>query len=185
MKRFFSFFLFSTLLLLLAGCSTPEVKQSLVTYSSKNIVGFDNKTILIDYQFLPAMYRIGSYAAMNNVKVVVTSSFRTPNQKLTGTIVPPAKNSNHLAGHAIDMNVEYNGVLYESDSLKKANLKNLPPNVRNFISAVRHDKGLQWGGDFLTEDPVHIDDGLNDDMVAWQQRVDACQYGIVGIDSKQ
>ena len=176
MKKFSSFFLFSIFLLFLAGCVPEEVKQGLVTFSSKNIVGYEGKPVVIDSQFLPAMYKIDSYAEENNVKIVVTSSFRTPDQKLTGTIVAPAKRSNHLAGHAIDMNVEYKGVLYESYSLKKAKLGKLPSNVRNFINDIRKDKSLLWGGDFSNEDPVHIDDGLNEKAPAvWQERVEACQ----------
>ena len=36
----------------------------------------------------------------------VTNAFRKENQKLGGTIVTPASKSNHLVGHAIDMNLE-------------------------------------------------------------------------------
>jgi len=174
MKRF-SFPVLSLAFLLLLSCVTQKPEKALVIYKSDNIVGNENKTVLVDSLFLPAMYRIDSYAQINNVRIVVTSSFRTPDQKLTMTIVPPAKMSNHLAGHAIDMNIEYNGVLYESGSLKKSNLNKLPPNVRNFINDIRKDKGLRWGGDFSNEDPVHIDDGLNENSLNWKERFDACQ----------
>ena len=36
----------------------------------------------------------------------VTNAFRKENQILDETIVPPASRSNHLVGHAIDMNLE-------------------------------------------------------------------------------
>ncbi|MEI6056451.1 MAG: M15 family metallopeptidase [Lentisphaerota bacterium] len=166
-------------LFLLTSCVPEKPKDILVSYKSANIIGYENKPIVIDSEFLPSMYRIDSYARENGVIVYVTSSFRTPDQILTGTIVHSSKRSNHLAGHAIDMNVFYNGDLYDSNLLRKSNLKNRPCNVRNFINDIRKDKTLRWGGDFKDQDPVHIDDNLNSDPNAWQARFDACQYGIV------
>ncbi|HBM17387.1 MAG TPA: hypothetical protein DD381_13755 [Lentisphaeria bacterium] len=162
---------------LLFSCVSEKTKDILVSYKSSNIEGYENKPVIIDSEFLSAMYRIDHYAKINGVKIIVTSSFRTPDQTLEETIVPPSKRSNHLAGHAIDMNVEFNAILYDSKVLKKSNLNRLPPNVRNFINDIRNDKGLRWGGDFSNEDPVHIDDNLNSNPIAWQERFDACQYG--------
>ena len=36
----------------------------------------------------------------------VTHAFRKEGQDIGGTIVPPASKSNHLVGHAIDMNLD-------------------------------------------------------------------------------
>ena len=36
----------------------------------------------------------------------VTHAFRKDGQDIGGTIVPPASKSNHLVGHAIDMNLD-------------------------------------------------------------------------------
>lgn len=176
-KRSISLLLVSLLILSLVSCVPGKPKDILVSYKSPNIIGYENKPVIIDSEFLPSMYRIDSYARKNGVIIYVTSSFRTPGQILTGTIVTPAKISNHLAGHAIDMNIYFNGILYDSKDLKAVNLNNLPYNVRNFINDIKHDKTLRWGGDFKNEDPVHIDDGLNNDPMAWQMRFNACQYG--------
>ena len=37
---------------------------------------------------------------------MVTHAFRTKDQNLDGTVVTPASKSNHLVGHAIDMNLD-------------------------------------------------------------------------------
>lgn len=177
-KKNYLLFFFPLFLFLLVSCVPEKPKDILVSYKSANIVGYENKPVIVDSQFLPSMYRIDSYAKENGVIVYVTSSFRTPDQVLTGTIVSPSKRSNHFSGHAIDMNVFYNGNLYDSNLLRKSNLKNLPYNVRNFINDIRQDKSLRWGGDFKDEDPVHIDDYLNNNPLAWEERVKACQYGI-------
>ncbi len=171
-------------LLLLAGtiffyiCSCKSVSthpKGLVEYKSPNIVGYENKPILIDYYFLNSMKRINNYAKENNLKLYVTSSFRKANQEINGAIVPPARMSNHLAGHAIDMNIEYKGKWYDSKLMYKRNFQNLPANVQRFFYDLRKDKELRWGGDFNRQDPVHIDDYLNKNPKAWQKRFNIVQ----------
>lgn len=178
-KKSHSLFLVTLLILLLTSCVPEKPKNILVSYKSANIIGYADEPVIIDSEFLPSMYRIDSYARENGVIIYVTSSFRTPDQILTGTIVPPLKRSNHLAGHAIDMNIYYNGVLYDSRVLKNSNINRLPQNIKNFINAIRDDKTLRWGGDFKNEDPVHIDDGLNNNSDVWQDRFNACQYETI------
>jgi len=78
-----------------------------------------------------------------------------------GAIVPPAKKSNHLAGHAIDMNLQSASGFFNSSKLKKSNFTNLPIEIKDLISLIKNDAVLRWGGDFNKEDPVHIDDKLN------------------------
>ena len=79
---------------------------------------------------------------------------------LTNVIVPPSKTSNHLVGHAIDMNLYYEGKLCNSKCL--INEATWPEGVGCFISKIRNNKDLRWGGDFEPKDPVHIDDDLYD-----------------------
>lgn len=69
--------------------------------------------------------------------------------------------SHHLAGHAVDFNIIYKWKTYESPDMGRENLNALPKPVRTFIRTVRETPGLRWGGDFNTQDPVHIDTGLN------------------------
>ena len=49
-------------------------------------------------------------------------------------------------------------------------------NASCFISGIKDPEvGLNWGGDFIPSDPVHIDDGFADDAEAWKQRVQLLQ----------
>jgi len=160
---------FLLIYLFLNGCVTERPK-GLMTYKASNIVGYENLQVVVDSAFVPCMDRINDYAKKNNVIIYVTHSFRKKDQKLTGTIVPPAVKSNHLVGHAIDMNVLFNNVLYESKDMYKTKWNTLPLNVKNFLNQIRKDPILRWGGDFNPEDPVHIDDDLFErNLELWQE----------------
>jgi hypothetical protein len=184
-KRFnVSISLWNTIVPLLSGiaflyissCIPVSTEQKgLTTYEASNIIGYNNKPVIVDYYFLDSMNQLNYYAKQNHLTLFVTSSFRKANQKVNGAIVPPAKRSNHLAGHAIDMNIESNGKWYDSKLLRRKNLKNLPHNIQNFFNDIRKDKTLRWGGDFSRQDPVHIDDYLNKNHEAWQERFDIVQ----------
>jgi|GEM_PF-852025 len=120
------------------------------------------KPIECDTDFHPALERLDQYAARADVYVFVTQSLRFKDRQPSGAIVPPAKRSNHLVGHAIDMNL-YMGnknPWFNSTKLSRKKLSSQPQAVRGFIDMVRNDDTLRWGGDFVKEDPVHIDDNL-------------------------
>lgn len=128
-----------------------------VTFAHDRFVG---EIARVDRDFVPALNRLCGYAEDSDLKVWVTSSTRSLNRQVAGAIVPPASNSCHHVGHAIDMNLLLQGQLYNSKKLRRGNLPNLPAPVREFIDAIRGDDDLRWGGDFNVEDPVHIDDNL-------------------------
>jgi len=130
--------------------------------------------IEVHNDFVQHIQQINDYAGQSNVKVYITSSFRK-NASVGGAIVPPATKSNHMVGHAIDMNVMYNGnTLCNSVCLAGT----MPPAVHTFIQKIRNDPALRWGGDFTERDTVHIDDGLNIHNAAkWDQEyVQAQRY---------
>lgn len=137
----------------------------LTTFTASN---FDGDTPRVDSQFVDSLNAVNTAAVDNAVKVHVTSSFRT-STSVPGAIVTPAQMSNHMVGHAIDMNVEY-GDKYAQYCNSTCLAGTLPTAVQGFIDAVKK-AGLRWGGDFSDRDPVHIDDGLNiNDAKAWQDR---------------
>ncbi len=185
-KNYFtvSIFLWITIFLLASGMvflyissckNVSPSHQGLTVYKSSNIKGYENKPVIIDYSFLNSMNRLNSYAKNNHLTLFVTSSFRKASQKVNGAIVPQAKWSNHLAGHAIDMNIESNGKWYDSKSMRIENIKNLPYNIQNFFRNIRKDKELRWGGSFTKQDPVHIDDYLNKSHKAWIKKFNIVQ----------
>jgi hypothetical protein len=122
---------------------------------------FIGNELRADVDFFPCLDRLNAFAAQCVVEIFVTSSTREPGRRVDGAIVRPATRSNHLVGHAIDMNLKSVSGLFNSTQLKNANLDNLPREIGAFLALVRHDKTLRWGGDFTPEDPVHFDDGLN------------------------
>lgn len=130
----------------------------LETFTGSQFIG---NTVKADIEFFPALQKVNTYAAQTGVKVYVTSSFRCG--------VLQATKSNHMVGHAIDMNVRFNGRLYNSDAM--ANFNALPSAVKSFLNKIRNDGDLRWGGDFNPIDTVHIDDGLNVKQPSiWQQK---------------
>lgn len=138
---------------------------------------FTGKPCRADVQFEPMLKKINAYAEQAGVNVFVNSSFRTTTN-VAGAIVKPATFSNHLAGHAIDMNLAYgNGQFANSQVLKK--YPNVPAPVKNFLKLIIDDPNLRWGGQFGTSDPVHIDDGLNvKNRPKWEERYQAMQRAV-------
>ncbi|MEM9417162.1 MAG: peptidoglycan-binding protein [Bacteroidota bacterium] len=139
---------------------------------------FIGKKVVANKSFLPALNKINQYAHQNNVKVYVTSSFR-PTTVVKGAIVKPATFSNHLVGHAIDMNLVYGPEATFCNSRVLAQAV-LPPPVDAFIQAIRQDPGLRWGGDFRVRDVVHIDDNTyHQDKEQWLASYEAIQQQLL------
>ena len=125
-----------------------------------------------DADFFPSLDLLNQFATACNLEIFVTSSTREPGRKVDGAIVKPATRSNHLVGHAIDMNLKSGNRLFDSKALTRSNLPNLPSEIRDFIGRVRAERTLRWGGDFGAEDPVHIDDNLNGrESDVWDQKL--------------
>jgi hypothetical protein len=93
------------------------------------------------------------------LKMHITSSLRNKDAPVKGAIVMPVKRSNHLVGHAVDMNLIWRDIIYNSSRMKA--FRRLPVAIREFIARIRRHPYLRWGGDFSTPDPVHIDDNLS------------------------
>ena len=150
-------------------CSGPASTQCcvdigdcpLVVYSSTNVKGYNSKTVYVDADFVRYMDKIQSIAKSSQVTVYVTQAFRKDGVPVDGAIVPPASHSNHLVGHAIDMNLDTPLGWCNSDCLLAA-YSNPSHNsyANNFIKQVQRN-GMRWGGIWVPTDPVHIDDGLN------------------------
>jgi len=148
----------------------PEATCALTTFTASNFTG---EKVVADVEFVDSLNSINAHAAANKVNVYVTSSFRT-STTVPGAVVTPAEMSNHLAGHAIDMNVQH-GEQMASFCNSTCLGGELPDGVSGFIKAIQDDSGLRWGGDFTDKDPVHIDDNLNSDSAAWKARNKATQ----------
>ena len=124
----------------------------------------------IHADFKEAMDKILQIAGAAGVQLWVTSSLREPYHRISGTVVPPAQRSNHHVGHAIDMNLIAGGEFFNSKKLGDPAVYESDSPVGRFIAGIRSTEGLQWGGDFDTRDPVHIDDRLNKNKPKIYQR---------------
>lgn len=127
-------------------------------YTNTQFIG---KELYADTDFMPHLDRLNQYASDCGVKIYVTSSAREPGRKVSGAIVKPASRSNHLVGHAIDMNLQSASGFFNSRKLKRSKFRKLPKEIKGLLKLIRDDEVLRWGGDFSKEDPVHIDDSLN------------------------
>lgn len=129
-----------------------------------------------DRQFLPSLKKINDYAEQADIYLHITSSFRTTTS-VRGAIVQPAIFSNHLAGHGIDMNVVYGNDKW-ANSKALAKYPAVAGPVKQFLKSIIDDPRLRWGGKFRSKDPVHIDDGLNQDKSKWTRRYRAMQRAV-------
>ncbi len=157
----------------LASNNLPGGGSPLVLYQGSRFRGTPCRS---DKKFVPMLEKINAYAEQAEVFIYVTSSFRTTTN-VQGAIVQPTSRSNHLAGHAIDMNIVYNnGRHADSEYLAKYPSVALP--VKSFIKSIIDDPILRWGGAFRVKDVVHIDDHLNGDASAWDKRYKAMQGAV-------
>jgi Putative peptidoglycan binding domain len=149
----------------------------LETFTSPRFTG---KIVLADVEFLDSLQKIDQFAQANNLEIFVTSSARQQGVPIGGTIVLPASRSNHLVGHGIDMNIMLRGKLYNSDDLGDFNT--LPTEIKQFITSVRNDSIIRWGGDFDAPDPVHLDDGLNvREPATWKAKFPIIQFALIDL----
>merc|ERR1719219_74201 len=136
------------------GC---ELKK----WTSSNIKGY-YKDVWVQSEFESHMSKINTYASQSSVTVYVTMAFRKDGVPVDGAIVPPASHSNHLVGHAIDMNLDTPLGWCNSDCLLAAYQRSSYNSyAHDFIMKIMNDSSMRWGGVWSPTDPVHIDDGLN------------------------
>jgi hypothetical protein len=117
-----------------------------------------DQPVIVDEAFLEYIWIMDELALQYDLSIKVQGrGFRDAEDPVQNAIVPPSASSNHLVGHAVDINIEYNGVPYNSTKLD--DFHNLPQNIKDFINGCKRN-GLRWGGDFSVSDPVHFDDDL-------------------------
>ena len=133
----------------------------LTEYKGQNIKGYRGRQIIVNKEFLPHITSLDKYAKEVELTIIITNSYRPASQYLTNTVVEPVSTSNHHVGCAIDFNIKYKRKTYTSDEFHRDSLYKVPSNIKSFISKIRNNRVLRWGGDFNTSDPVHIDYPMN------------------------
>ncbi len=129
----------------------------IIEYKSKHIKGYNSKKVLIHLDFLPTIQIIDEECKKHGFIFWVTNSFRKETDVLSGTVVDPAKMSNHKVGHALDGNLQHIATKEWFNSVKMGDGKGIDEKLIQSIV----DAGVRYGGNFRKEDNVHFDDGLN------------------------
>ncbi len=151
------------------------METKLETFKSPRFTG---KPVLADVEFLDSLDKIDQFAESNGLEIFITSSARRQGVPVGDAIIPPASKSNHLVGHAIDINIRLGGKLFNSDRL--GSFGTLPTEIQQFIKSIKNDPIMRWGGDF--NDPVHIDDGLNlREPTTWETKFQIIQAELIAL----
>jgi hypothetical protein len=87
------------------------------------------------------------------VKLRVNQAFRVQGLPVSGAVVPPASSSQHLIGHALDVNI-VDGNTVNTSAMFIASTATQA--AKDLVKAAK-DLGLRWGGDFTPIDPPHFD----------------------------
>jgi D-alanyl-D-alanine carboxypeptidase-like protein len=163
----------------------PKTFEFITEYSGSRIRGHRGRQVLVHREFYDIVNKINQYAVNNNLHLLITQSYRPPNKKIYNAIVTPAVKSNHLAGHAVDFNIIYGNHVFESDEMFNDQFYKLPDAVKHFISDIQADPGIRWGGDFESQDPVHLDDAINiNDIKKWEQHYVQCFSDYINAQPK-
>lgn len=114
------------------------------------------KPLYVHKDIEPKINALLHWAMYFDIDIFITSSYRSINNELHGTIVKPAKMSNHYVGYAFDCNlIDRDNVWWNSKKLREPK-----GTIKQFIDKAK-EIGFRWGGDFKTPDPVHFDNPLN------------------------
>jgi peptidoglycan hydrolase-like protein with peptidoglycan-binding domain len=145
-------------------CTTPLVRLSLGGVSNVNtadtftVLDYPNAQtgeVLVHQDFASVISSTLNDAAKTaKVSLNINQTFRVQGVPPSGAVVPPASKSQHLIGHAVDLNI-VDGTTINSSAMFKNETET--DNADAFVSAVKK-KGIRWGGDFNETDPVHFDD---------------------------
>jgi RHS repeat-associated protein len=125
---------------------------------------FIGKSLVVDKTFLPVIVAMNDFALSRGIKIDVTSVARPFGQPVSNAKVPPAADSLHLIGRAIDVNfVDKDGRRYSFSDMAQGKMSQ---NVRGFVDDLKAmtfstqidtNRSPRWGGDFRNVDPVHFD----------------------------
>lgn len=109
--------------------------------------------MLVHQDFVPWIEAMNGKAKEKKVALRVNQAFRVQGLPVSGAVVPPASSSQHLIGHALDVNI-VDGKTVNTSAMFIAGTATQA--AKDFVKAAK-DLGLRWGGDFSPKDPPHFD----------------------------
>jgi len=136
----------------LSNVDTADTFETLTYPSAKD------GEVLVHEDFAGALSgAMNDEAKRAGVMLRINQTFRREGVPPTGAVVPPATRSQHLVGHAVDLNIVDGDTVNTSDMFKNGTETD---DADKLIAAVKAN-GLRWGGDFSKVDPPHFDDFLD------------------------
>lgn len=115
------------------------------------------QAVLVHQDFADWVRALDGAAKSAGVKLRINQAFRVQGMPVSGAVVPPASNSQHLIGHALDLNI-VDGTVVNTSAMLLAGTQTQA--ATDFIHAAKQ-LGLRWGGDFSPADPPHFDDFID------------------------
>lgn len=110
--------------------------------------------MLVHSDFMAQVNALNGAAVDNAVTLRINQSFRVQGVPVSGAVVPPATSSQHLIGHALDLNI-VDGDRVNTSAMFLAGKQTQA--AKDFVKAAKK-LGLRWGDDFSPRDPPHFDD---------------------------
>ncbi len=122
--------------------------------------------LVLDAAFLPDLRALDGAAAARGLIILVNQVFRRQGDAVSGAIVPPSTRSQHLIGHALDLNL-MDGRVVNNSALQIAG--KWTPAAKDF-AAHAMGLGLRWGAKFSPTDPVHFDRRVDAGAALWDAK---------------
>lgn len=110
----------------------------------------DEVLVNTDFTGLDTLNTVASAAS---VQLRLNQTFRVQGIAPRGAVVAPATRSQHLIGHAVDLNIVVGTTVVVSSAFIAGTA---PKEATDFVTSVKA-QGLRWGGDFGDRDPPHFD----------------------------
>ena len=96
----------------------------------------------------------------------LNQALRIAGAPVSGAVVTPARKSQHLLGHALDLNM-IDGTSWNTAADFRAG--NETENAKTFIATMKAN-GMRWGGDFRKADTPHFDRELPSGSEVWDYK---------------
>jgi len=124
-----------------------------VGFATLNYPDANGDEVLASKDFVAGLDSLDDAAGTNDVKLSLNQTFRVQNMPPSGAVVTPATRSQHLIGHAVDLNIVDGKTTVTSAMF----INKTATDAANKLVADAKATGLRWGGDFSPIDPPHFD----------------------------
>jgi hypothetical protein len=133
------------------GLSNMELSD---TFTALDYASAGAGEMLVHQDFAAQVRAMNGAANDAKVTLRINQAFRVQGLPVSGAVVPPATTSQHLIGHAVDVNI-VDGTVVNTSAMYIAGTQS--QGAKDFVDAAKA-LGLRWGGEFSPKDPPHFDD---------------------------